>query len=387
MNRLCRSFTHYALSLSLFLFVLSPAPGMGEDQRMQLAKLTPATPVTNVEPAVFDKAHPAVRGAMAVQNRHTRDLLAIPEVVGTATGLTDSGRPAVLVFTRTETPPGLIPASLDGVPTVVRVTGEIVPLKPAGGGFSTTAVLPPPVPIGVSTGNSNECAAGTIGARVISGTTVYALSNNHVYAQENAGTIGTQVVQPGLYDTQCLVRGNNILGTLAAFVPILFNNATICDPAAPTPETCNWVDAAIALSSTAALGKGTPGNVYGIPNASTYATATGNSLSLGQPVQKYGRTTKLTTGTITGLNATVTVSYGTGKNAVFVDQIVISSGKPFSKAGDSGSLIVTNDPHAYPVGLLFAGGGGITIANPIDDVLGSLSDVLGSSVTIDGADR
>ncbi len=37
--------------------------------------------------------------AMAVQDRHTKALLAIPGVVGTATGLTANGQPAVLVLT------------------------------------------------------------------------------------------------------------------------------------------------------------------------------------------------------------------------------------------------------------------------------------------------
>lgn len=380
MNRMIRKFTHYALALSMFLFALSPATGMGGERRMQTAKLTPDTPVSNAEPAVFDKAHPAVRGAMAVQNRHSRNLLAIPEVVGTAIGLTDAGRPAVLVFTRTETVPGVIPSDLDGVPTVVRVTGEIVALKPPQGQrFSTTAVLPLPVPIGVSTGNEGECSAGTIGARVKSGGNVYALSNNHVYALENAApTNGTShVLQPGLYDTRCLTGDSNVLGTLSAFVEIKFNN-TSCDPDT-NPTACNRVDAAIALSSTAKLDNRTPGNGYGIPNATTTGPA------LGQPVQKYGRTTSLTSGTITGIGATFNVSYGTGKNAIFIDQIVISGNKPFSKAGDSGSLIVTRDEHAYPVGLLFAGGGGITIANEIANVI---DDKLGGlGVTIDATGR
>lgn len=375
MNRMIRKLTHCALALSMFLFVLSPATGMGEERQMQTAKLTPDTPVSNAEPAVFDKAHPAVRGAMAVQNHHSRNLLAIPEVVGTAIGLSDAGRPVVLVFTRTETLPGVIPSELDGVPTVVWVTGEIVALKPPQGErFSTTAVLPLPVPIGVSTGNEGECSAGTIGARVKSGDNVYALSNNHVYALENAApTDGTShVLQPGLYDTRCQPEGN-VLGTLSRFVEIKFNN-TSCDP--DTNRTaCNTVDAAIALSSTTKLDNGTPkSNGYGIPNATTTGP------SLGMPVQKYGRTTSLTSGTITGIGAIVNVSYGTGKNAIFIDQIVISANKPFSKAGDSGSLIVTRDEQKEhkPVGLLFAGGGGITIANEIANVLEGLG------VTIDG---
>ena len=51
----------------------------------------------------------------------------------------------------------------------------------------------------------------------------------------------------------------------------------------------------------------------------------------------------------------------------------------FLKAGDSGSLLVT-DPGRNPVGLLFAGNrsGKLAIANPIDRVLGECG------VTVDG---
>ena len=372
MKDLFRRFTHSTLGFILFLCMLSPASGMEGGAPMTVAKLTPDTPVVQEEHAVFDKHHPRVKAVMAIQDRHTRDLLAIPEVVGTATGLSDTGNPVVLVLTRNEVAPGVVPASLEGVQTAVRVTGEITAL--AGKGFNNTAVLTPPVPIGVSTGNIGECSAGTIGARVVSGTSVYALSNNHVYALENNAPIGSQVLQPGLYDTQCVTRGNNVLGTLSALIPIQFNNIA-CNPAT-NPTACNTVDAAIAVSSVGELSNATPPGGYGIPNSQTYS-----SPSIGKAVQKYGRTTSLTKGTINGINATVNVSYGTGKNAVFMDQIVISSGKPFSKAGDSGSLIVTNDSHAYPVGLLFAGGVGTTIANPIDSVLGSFG------VTIDGTSR
>ena len=374
MKDLFRRFTHSTLGLVVFLCALSPVSGIGGEAPVMVAKLTADTPVMKDDHAVFDRNHPKMKAAMAAQDRHTRELLAIPEVVGTATGLADTGNPAILIFTKRDVPPGVVPASIDGVPTVVKVTGEITAL--AGKGFNNTAVLTPPVPIGVSTGNFRECSAGTIGARVISGTTVYALSNNHVYALENGANIDDRILQPGLYDTQCVLRGNTI-GKLSNFVPILFNN-TDCPT---TTATCNTVDAAIAaVSSTDTgvlmLGKATPPGGYGIPNSQTYS-----SPFIGQAVQKYGRTTSLTRGTINGINATVNVSYGTGKNAIFTGQIVIGSGKPFSKAGDSGSLIVTNDSNAYPVGLLFAGGTGTTIANPIDLVLSKLN------VAIDGTSR
>jgi len=84
---------------------------------------------------------------------------------------------------------------------------------------------------------------------------------------------------------------------------------------------------------------------------------------------KYGRTTQHTKGRVQGINATVNVGYDVGV-ARFVGQIVIGGGG-FSAGGDSGSLIVAQGgaDDRKPVGLLFAGGGGVTIANPIEAVL------------------
>lgn len=45
-----------------------------------------------------------------------------------------------------------------------------------------------------------DITAGTIGARVKKGNNVYALSNNHVYADSSAATAGDNVLQPGAYD-------------------------------------------------------------------------------------------------------------------------------------------------------------------------------------------
>jgi hypothetical protein len=88
----------------------------------------------------------------------------------------------------------------------------------------------------------------------------------------------------------------------------------------------------------------------------------------------------LTTGTITGLNATVVISYDTGQ-ARFVQQIVVQgTSGAFSGAGDSGSLIVDNIGASYPhpVALLFAGSSSVTIGNPISLVLNALH------VSVDG---
>src|SRR5207247_4833861 len=77
------------------------------------------------------------------------------------------------------------------------------------------------------------------------------------------------------------------------------------------------------------------------------------------------------TGNVTGIDATVDVGYDTGV-ARFVHQIVIGDcPSPCSLGGDSGSLWVTNDTSANPVGLNFAGtiDGSVAVANKIGDVL------------------
>lgn len=221
---------------------------------------------------------------------------------------------------------------------------------------SEPSIGPRPAPIGVSTGHP-AITAGTLGCRVKdSSGRVYALSNAHVYANENRALIGDNVLQPGSYDGGQNPR--DAIGTLAAFQQITFSRFAR-----------NTIDAAIALCPLENLGNGTPPDGYGIPRATTILAA------VGLAVKKYGRTTKLTAGQVYAINATVNVTYDSGV-ARFVNQIVITPGT-FSAGGDSGSLVVTEDGN-HPVGLLFAGSSSYTIANPIDPVLSRFG------VTIDG---
>jgi len=311
--------------------------------------------------------------AISVHQRHSHELMADRNVVGTAVGLTANGQPAIKVFTRSEAIMK-IPTNLEGLPVEVEVTGPFHALGAADKEAAPEAVrvptnprvtFPRPVPIGVSTGNQNDCSAGTIGARVIdSEGNVYALSNNHVYALENNAPPDSNILQPGLADTLCRVRADRVIGTLTSFVPIEFSTSAE-----------NTVDAAIAISDRSLLGNATPKNGYGTPKSATVPVS---SDLLGQKVQKYGETTRLTRGKVMGIDATVSVEYDSGE-AQFVDQIVIRSSLRFIGAGDSGSLLVTK-PGANPVGLLFAGNksGRMAIANPIDRVLSAFG------VSIDG---
>ena len=89
-------------------------------------------------------------------------------------------------------------------------------------------------------------------------------------------------------------------------------------------------------------------------------------------MKKYGRTTEETHGYAYAINGIVRVGYS-GGTARFVNQVFVEGQHgPFLKAGDSGSLLVTDDAAANPVGLLFAGdnSGKFAVANQIDAVLG-----------------
>lgn len=296
----------------------------------------------------------ALERIIDIQEKYTAALMARDGIEGTGVGFDDNGEPIIRVFTATAGIPG-IPGRLEGVPVQSVVTGMFVARA------DPTARFPRPVPIGVSTGHP-DITAGTIGCRVTDGSNVYALSNNHVYANANNALIGDNVLQPGPYDGG--TDPQDAIGTLLDFEPILFDGSD------------NFIDAAIALSSTGNLGTATPSDGYGIPSSTTTLAFPG------QNVQKYGRTTGWTHGEVSEIHVIVDVCYETKgpfrcvKAAHFVDQIAIIPGS-FSDGGDSGSLILTDDSYRNPIGLLFAGSSTRTIANPIETVLGTFG------VTID----
>jgi hypothetical protein len=182
--------------------------------------------------------------------------------------------------------------------------------------------------------------------------TRYFLSNNHVFARENDAAIGEDIVQPGLFDSQpqCDPNFPNHVADLSNFVRIRFGFGGR-----------NRVDAAIAqirsdVSFTCATICGyTPGSPV--------------SATVGMSVKKCGRTTELTTGTVTGVNVTVFVQYSSGI-ARFTGQIQTG---PMSSPGDSGSLLLRNNSAANAVGLLFAGSSNSTIYNRIQEVLSAFN--------------
>lgn len=298
--------------------------------------------------------------ALAAQAAHGAALLQGDGVVGHGVGV-GGGQATVVVFV--ERADAEVPARLGGVAVTRRVVGEVTaahhrPGHSKGGPGPTTTTSTPPttapptgttVAIGDSTGNALECAAGTVGATVTIGGQPHLLSNNHVFARENAASIGEDIVSPGRLDAPVQCGSSTVVADLSDFEPISFSGP-------------NVIDAAVAAVRPDATGVNVAPS-YGAISTSVAAATVGLS------VEKHGRTTGHTRGEVTAVNATINVGYDGGV-AQFVGQIIVEARKPFLKSGDSGSLLVTRSGN-QPVGLLFAGTstGKLAVANPIGDVL------------------
>ncbi|MEE4311978.1 MAG: hypothetical protein V2J62_08895 [candidate division KSB1 bacterium] len=325
----------------------------------------------------LNKANPRIKAVMAIQERHTQELMLNPNVVGTATGLDGNGDPAVLVFLKEEPKPeslkksNPIPDMLDGVPVVVEVTGIIRPMRPAKPvPVDHQAMQTPPIQLGTSGGWRDDlangyCCAGTLGSLVQIGGTKYILSNYHVLEADilsggnnRIAQEGDPVVQPGLIDVGCVADNTQDVATLSGIKSLPNSN----------------VDAAVAAIIPGMVRE--DGSILEIGTISSQTVAA----YIGQEVKKSGRTTALTRSSVTGLNGTINIAYDTecaGGQAfvkTFTGQIIIKNrASKFLAGGDSGSLMVEDvDTNPRAVGLLFAGSSQTAIANPIDEVLSFL---------------
>lgn len=296
---------------------------------------------------------------------------------GTGIGETNNGELALIVFGPRLGLRKNLPDSFNGIPVQLKLLAPLYAGPGTGNGKKNNKNLVPipdenlglpssgpggnprirfdrPVPIGVSTSNlSDVCLSGTLGFRAKKRDSgeVRIISNNHVWGQENRSQPGQVILQPSRGDSRCSRNNNNSIGAFEEFVRVRFDGSA------------NVLDASIATVEDGAVAGSTPDDGYGFPSDTVTQPL------IGMRVQKYGRTTVFTKGSIYVTNATVRVRFDAGI-ATFVRQIGIrgTGGVDFSTGGDSGSLIVT-DPAREPVALLFAGGGGSTFGNPIQDVL------------------
>jgi hypothetical protein len=205
-----------------------------------------------------------------------------------------------------------------------------------------------PLHIGLSIGHTSG-GAGTLGAFVLDADgDACVLSNNHVLALLNSAKLGDRIFQPGRPDEPLTLKRQ--IGTLSNFCVI-------------TQQDRDSIDAAVATldeeieheSNRIPTGLPQQGKMIRQVNPSDDLL---DLLSQDTVVCKIGRTTGFTTGRIAAIavdNVTVKTSIG---NVVFDNVIEInwqSNKQPFSKPGDSGSMVFTKNG-LWAVGLHFAGG-------------------------------
>ncbi len=248
---------------------------------------------------------------------------------------------------------------------------------------------------GISIAHKNV-TAGTFGCVVYKNGEKYILSNNHVLANSNDAAVGDDIYQPGPHD-----GGSTLdkIGELDSFVTIVYQEddpggggsggggGVTCPIASGAASVANIAakalkrkhrllavnPEAVTNDIDAALAKPTNENDI-IEDIAQIGKPTGTAeATLGMDVQKYGRTTKYTTGQILQMNVTVSVSYGVNKTAVFTGQLMAGA---MSAGGDSGSSLL--DMSGNLVGLLYAGSEATTVFNTIQKVFDLLGVSLGS---------
>lgn len=235
----------------------------------------------------------------------------------------------------------IIPPIYKGIQTDVIEIGEIrasalgTKYRPMSQGYS----------IGTMLRNT-----GTAGAVVVSGDGLnmkyYILSNAHIFCRNNTYPIGGAIVSPGYDDNKDM--DNNKVATLAKFIPIKYNSSDY-----------NYYDCAI-------------GEITDLNLVSNYIYMIGNingtvPPTLNQKVQKTGRTSGYTRGTVMSLSACIRVNWDFGGYSLFAKQVLTTK---ISEGGDSGSLVLDMNNNA--VGLIFSSTETISVFTPIDPVLSAL---------------
>ena len=238
-------------------------------------------------------------------------------------------------------------ANIDEVPSINIPPGsEVSDFRGARG----MAQMKRPLHIGLSVGHGDG-DPGTLGAFVSddAGNNCI-LSNNHVLALMGKARLNDRVYQPGGSDGVG-VAGEEI-GSLSNYIVIGKNRRDSSDAAFAV------LDAGIENESNV-IPRG-----YGFPSEGrmvrevTPVESLLSLLKLNTPVCKIGRTTGFTMGRITAVeldNIAVETSIGTIRFNKLIEISWESNNKPFTKPGDSGSMVFTKDGF-FAIGLHFAGG-------------------------------
>ena len=268
----------------------------------------------------------------------------------------------------------IIPATLDGIAIDVVQTGEIVSFVDPTGRFR-------PTPSGVSLGHV-DITAGTLGCWVKRNGETFLLSNNHVIANSNNAAIGDPILQPGRFDGG--QHPQDQIATLEEFVPLVWESNEEVNRKVEETRSGNFFSRLFRSQQDppvshgerevlgnlvdAAIGRPLTQDVIENENIEFGKIAGIEEAQLGMSLQKYGRTTRFTTGAVQQIDVTVKVSYGSGLIAIFSDQILAGA---MSQGGDSGSAVLNGEKNL--VGLLFAGSNTVTLINRIQNVFSALN--------------
>jgi len=248
----------------------------------------------------------------------------------------------------------VIPAQFEDVPTDVVEIGR--PLPAAEVLPPPTSRIRPPQP-GCSIGVMREfyLLSGTLGAIVRDESRHYLLTCNHVIADDDPAFLGRAVLQPGPSDGL-----GEPIAVVSRFIPM-------------RPATTTDIDAAIAELSIVA-------NPEVLAPIGRLASAIPARAAEGMPVEKIGRATGYTAGTVFDIAADFPIPYSFG-DVTLRDQILIHNPEHyFAFAGDSGSLIVDRETKTA-VGMLCGcsystAHGFYGVANHLDKVLDALAVTL-----------
>lgn len=241
----------------------------------------------------------------------------------------------------------------------IRITGNVYPQN------SVRSYYKRPLSIGLSISRTHPISAGTLGCFVHKRgqADLLILSCNHVLANTNNAHIGDPIIQPAVEDdgkseTECIAN-------LYEFIQL-------------REDQPNLADAAIAkVNDHIEIEKLCP--FYENNLLQPFWQKEGLEEIRHSVVAKFGRSTKLTFGIVNAFEMERKVPYGNNGNPITVTFPNLTAiegldNKPFSKGGDSGSIIVNIE--GEPIGLLFAGTEGdkpISYANPIELVCQELN--------------
>jgi len=267
-----------------------------------------------------------------------------------------TGDLALVVYTEKKLPRAQLPAD-QVVPSILQLAGIaddiVTDVREIGRPtleMLTTEVRP--IVCGYSAGGAEPGTTGTVGCLVTrrgDPTQTYVLSNSHVFAKSGLGAVGDPIYQPGADDAP----PNTAVATLVQWQPFTFSDTFEAN-----------IDAAIAAPAAGVEFNPTVYNI-GLPKGV-------RPLTRGMTVQKSGRTTEYTTGTVQDINFHTQLLYprpdGSGDGSVRFANLALCT--RYTAPGDSGSLVL--DSEGYAVGLHFCGTPTVSICIPIQVVLDTL---------------